>query len=543
MDTNPFLDPYQTAKDEGIQRYHLKCNDNNSGPENFVQNDALHSDNNNQGNKGICRVDKFEVINNSGMTCEEEAKRRNSGAKTMTFEGNCHLLLYTVSNKEDMAYLKGQPKLGLWYPKDSSFDLVAYTDSDYAGASLDRKSTIGAVWNGIGVNAGNSKLMLLGKNLLLLMKVNAVRHKLTIVDEKKPAEYEGFEQIVDFLNANPIKYALTVNPTIYTSCIEQLWATAKAKTINGEVHLQALVDGKKMIITKTSVRRDLQLEDADGIDCLPNAAIFEQLTLMGKYKKKDNEIPQSSVLSDPIAAEAVNKENVPTHSNDPLLSGENSLKLEELMALCTNLQNRVLDLEHTKTTQALEIESLKRREDASKHGRKIDDINADEGVTLVDEIDVAKKEVSTVDPVTTAGEVVTTASVEVSTTSPIADELTLAQTLIEIKSAKPKFKRVVIEEQSESTITTTTITRPKAKGLVIQEKEQASTPASTPITSSKDKGKGIMVEEPLKMKKKDQVLFDKQEAIRLQAQFDEEDRIAREKEEANVALIAQWNDI
>ncbi|GKA58520.1 hypothetical protein Tco_0757708 [Tanacetum coccineum] len=40
-------------------------------------------------------------------------------------------------------YLKGQPKLGLWYPKDSPFDLEAYTDSDYAGASLDRKSTIG----------------------------------------------------------------------------------------------------------------------------------------------------------------------------------------------------------------------------------------------------------------------------------------------------------------------------------------------------------------------------------------------------------------
>ncbi|GKA05727.1 putative ribonuclease H-like domain-containing protein [Tanacetum coccineum] len=38
-------------------------------------------------------------------------------------------------------YLKGQPKLGLWYPKDSPFDLEAYTDSDYVGASLDRKST------------------------------------------------------------------------------------------------------------------------------------------------------------------------------------------------------------------------------------------------------------------------------------------------------------------------------------------------------------------------------------------------------------------
>ncbi|GKA55310.1 putative reverse transcriptase, RNA-dependent DNA polymerase [Tanacetum coccineum] len=45
--------------------------------------------------------------------------------------------------KRIFRYLKGQPKLGLWYPKDSPFDLEAYTDSDYAGASLDRKSTTG----------------------------------------------------------------------------------------------------------------------------------------------------------------------------------------------------------------------------------------------------------------------------------------------------------------------------------------------------------------------------------------------------------------
>ncbi|GJZ62790.1 hypothetical protein Tco_0619211 [Tanacetum coccineum] len=97
----------------------------------------------------------------------------------------------------------------------------------------------------------------------------------------KPAKSEGFKQIVDFLNAHPIKHALTVNPTIYTSCIEQFWATVKAKTVNGEVQLQALVDGKKIIITESTVRRDLQLEDAEGVDCLPNATIFEQLALMG----------------------------------------------------------------------------------------------------------------------------------------------------------------------------------------------------------------------------------------------------------------------
>ncbi|GKE80988.1 hypothetical protein Tco_1550988 [Tanacetum coccineum] len=49
--------------------------------------------------------------------------------------------LYAV--KRIFRYLKGQLKLGIWYPKDSSFDLVAYTDSDYTRASLDRKSTTG----------------------------------------------------------------------------------------------------------------------------------------------------------------------------------------------------------------------------------------------------------------------------------------------------------------------------------------------------------------------------------------------------------------
>ncbi|GKB53812.1 hypothetical protein Tco_0904565 [Tanacetum coccineum] len=55
-------------------------------------------------------------------------------------------------------------------------------------------------------------------------------------------------------------------------------------TVNGEVQLQALVDGKKVIITESTIRRDIRLEDAEGIDCLPNATIFEELTRMG-YEK------------------------------------------------------------------------------------------------------------------------------------------------------------------------------------------------------------------------------------------------------------------
>ncbi|GKF33788.1 hypothetical protein Tco_0106988, partial [Tanacetum coccineum] len=79
----------------------------------------------------------------------------------------------------------------------------------------------------------------------------------------KPEESDRFEQIVDFLNAHPIRHALTINPTIYISCIEQFWSTVKVKTINGEAQLHALIDSKKRIITESSVRRDLKLEDEE----------------------------------------------------------------------------------------------------------------------------------------------------------------------------------------------------------------------------------------------------------------------------------------
>ncbi|GJX18599.1 uncharacterized mitochondrial protein-like protein [Tanacetum coccineum] len=524
---------------------------------------------------------------------------------------------------------------------------------------------------GIGVNAGDSNLMLLGINLLLLGKVNAARHNLLLL---------------------------------------------VAKTVNGKVQLQALVDGKKVIITESTIRRDLHLEDVEGVDCLPNATIFEQLTLIGdkttawnefssimasaiiclatnqkfnfsKYifesmvknlnnvgnflmyprrpKRKDTEVPQPSGPITNVADEVVNKEmddslvraattassleaeqdsgniiktrskatpnepsspgtslggsprrqetmgdtiaqtrseNVSKHSNDPLLargntlrSGEGRLKLKELMEFCTKLQQRVLDLENTKTDQAQEITSLKLRvqklekkggsrthklkrlykvgrsarmvsaneaslgdqEDAPKQGRKIDDIDKNAEITLVDEtrerygddlmfdtgvlddkevstrqdmaekeINMVEKEVSTTDPVTTAGEVVTTASIEVSTASPtettIADELTLAQTLIKIRSAKPKVKEVVIREQSES------ITRTRPQQL-----------------PSKDNGKGIMEKPKKPTKRKDQIRHDEEVAQRLRAQMqtelEEEDRLVIQREEE--VNIVSWDNV
>ncbi|GJZ00836.1 hypothetical protein Tco_0518265 [Tanacetum coccineum] len=121
----------------------------------------------------------------------------------------------------------------------------------------------------------------------------------------KPAKSEGFEQIVDFLNAHTIKHALTVNTAIYTSCIEQYWATVKVKTVNGEVQLQALVDGKKIIVIKAFIRSDLQLNDEKGMDCLPNATIFEELTRMGAKTTAWNEF--SSTMASVVICLATNQ--------------------------------------------------------------------------------------------------------------------------------------------------------------------------------------------------------------------------------------------
>ncbi|GJU45395.1 hypothetical protein Tco_1202661 [Tanacetum coccineum] len=119
---------------------------------------------------------------------------------------------------------------------------------------------------------------------------------------KKPKGSEGFYQIMDFLNASHIRYALTENPTIYVSPIKQFWQTATARTLdNGEIELTATIDGTVKTVTKASVRRHLQLADADGISSLPTTKIFKQLSLMGQ----ESVVPQPrSPTQTPVADEA-----------------------------------------------------------------------------------------------------------------------------------------------------------------------------------------------------------------------------------------------
>ena len=105
--------------------------------------------------------------------------------------------------------------------------------------------------------------------------------------EKVPGA-EAFADVIDFLNATHLRYALTENPTIYKSHMEQFWSTVRTQTNkNGEQQLMAMVDGKRIIISESYVRKALNFLDEEEIICLENDVIFKELENMGYEKKKD----------------------------------------------------------------------------------------------------------------------------------------------------------------------------------------------------------------------------------------------------------------
>ncbi|GJV46331.1 putative ribonuclease H-like domain-containing protein, partial [Tanacetum coccineum] len=83
------------------------------------------------------------------------------------------------------------------------------------------------------------------------------------------------------LGFSSIHNALTVSPVVSTTFVEQFWMSAKSKIINNVRYITAKVAGKPVSISEASIRSDLLFDDADGIDSLPNQAIFDAIQLMG----------------------------------------------------------------------------------------------------------------------------------------------------------------------------------------------------------------------------------------------------------------------
>nr|GEY18113.1 hypothetical protein [Tanacetum cinerariifolium] len=246
---------------------------------------------------------------------------------------------------------------------------------------------------------------------------------------------------------------------------------------------------------KESIRRNLKFNDAEGTACLPNGTIFAELARTGR-----SNIAQAKEIANL-------KKRVK--------------KLEKRRKSRPAGLRRLKKVGSSKEVESFkEKDSLGKMHDADMFG--VDDLESNEVIV--------EKEFSTLDPVTTNGEVVTAASVEDSvaptttTTDDVDDELTLTNTLIEIKEAKLK-------------VISTTITTPRAKGIVFHKQVQAQIPT---VSSSKNKCKAKMIEPKKPLKKKGQIALDEEVAIKLEAKMrakiKEEERVAREKDEANKAL-------
>ncbi|GKF60411.1 hypothetical protein Tco_0177197, partial [Tanacetum coccineum] len=94
---------------------------------------------------------------------------------------------------------------------------------------------------------------------------------------KKIEWNEEFHDVIDFLARSSIHNALTVSPVVSTTFVEQFWMFAKSKIINNVRYITAKVASKLVSISEASIRSDLLFYDANGIDALPNQAIFDAI--------------------------------------------------------------------------------------------------------------------------------------------------------------------------------------------------------------------------------------------------------------------------
>nr|GEV77918.1 hypothetical protein [Tanacetum cinerariifolium] len=235
--------------------------------------------------------------------------------------------------------------------------------------------------------------------------------------------------------------------------------------------------------------------------CARYQVILKVSHLHRKHKPRRKQRMETKVSP----TETNTEEHIPTPSNDPRNSGKDRMQLKELMELCTNLSNKVLELEskviEMKSSHKAKIEELESRE-SSKHERKIADIDADAEVNLdnVYNLDMAHKET-----------VLSMQDVDVQSErikDVVKDVVATAKNI----KAKSKAKRVTIKEPNEFKTTLPS---------------QSSLPSQ-----AKDKGKGLMVEPKMPLTRKDQIALDEEVARGLEAEWN-----------ADIKDNIDWNEL
>ncbi|GJT29819.1 putative ribonuclease H-like domain-containing protein [Tanacetum coccineum] len=239
--------------------------------------------------------------------------------------------------KRIFRYLKGKPKLGLWYPNVSSFNLEAYSDSDYAGANLDRKSTTrGCQFLGrrliswqckkqtivatstteaeyvaaanccgqvlwiqnqmldYGFNFMNTNIYIDNESTICIVKNPVFHSKTKHIEIRHHFIRDAYEKKL----IQVLKIHTDDNVADLLTKAFDFWNTASSQTVNDEKQIHATVNSKAVVITEASIRSSFLFNDADGTDCLTNEAIFQNLALMG-YEGALNKLTFQKALFSP----------------------------------------------------------------------------------------------------------------------------------------------------------------------------------------------------------------------------------------------------
>nr|GEV56162.1 hypothetical protein [Tanacetum cinerariifolium] len=315
-------------------------------------------------------------------------------------------------------------------------------------------------------------------------RVNAVRHFITVVS------YELM--LYGLTNVVAINLMLPVNPTIYVSCIKQFWASAMVKKVNDVVQLHALIDGNKVVVSEAIIRKDLHLDDADGIECLPNEEIFEELARMGYEKpppkltffkaffstqwkfwihtlvfanmrrvgKGFSGVDTLLFASMLVQPQPQDEEEVeipvapapPSKTKQPTTPHESSMPLlNTLMETYATLSQKVAEIERDKHSQALEILQLKKRvkklekktRSKSSGFKRLRRVEADTEVDAMNVEPQGRKNQEDVNAASKGVSVVGTPELVSAAEPTVFDDekvtMKMAQTLIKLKAKKAKL--------------------------------------------------------------------------------------------------------
>nr|GEX39064.1 hypothetical protein [Tanacetum cinerariifolium] len=187
--------------------------------------------------------------------------------------------------KRIFRYLKGHPKLRLWYPKESPFDLVAYSDSDYGGATQDRKSTTGGSYtdNDYGGATQDRKSTAGGCQFLgsrLSKPCEALSREISSSILRLSDSSKGLMN--SYMSILLLQVCMLSMPceALSKEISSFILLFARIETMEEGTKILATVDGKLRTVSESSIRRNLKLNDEAGISSLPDAELFENLQLM-----------------------------------------------------------------------------------------------------------------------------------------------------------------------------------------------------------------------------------------------------------------------